>query len=418
MNCYRNCFFLILNLICLFIFPVSGQDLDSLKKSDYTNQQKLLIKSEVRKRLGDKANSPDVRELTSDLIPWAMMEGIEATEFARYIFLFSKAKEVGIPFSTLEDLIPILPKFKGDESDFLLLALSISESVKSELPLHLRDPYLNSVILKKWDGLSTITGLRVLILSRAEQINSEEITNKILKSVPGNLRSQNSEKVKTVFNELTATFVSKKAGVTKNKIISDLLLLHSGRITESLRNQINITQKNLGNDFSEFGVLELKERPKLEWTIEDLQGTNQTEQTPTDWRFLSGKNLEEVVKGWIGTRYVYGGSSKTGTDCSGFTRGVLTDKLIAVPTSLIPRSARDQAKIGNNALRTQLLAGDLVFFSASPNQSKITHVGMSLGADRFAHASSSRGVVIQSLNEKWWTGRFTNARRIFVKVGK
>ena len=201
------------------------------------------------------------------------------------------------------------------------------------------------------------------------------------------------------------------------KLTKDIVKFGNKKDKNNIMN-VKSSMRDFNSEFVEMGRLEMRERPRLEWTMEDLNAPETTEQGLKDWKSVSVSKLDQIVKGWIGTRYLYGGSSKTGTDCSGFTKSVLVDKGIDVPVKLIPRSARDQAKIGSAVSRNNLNAGDLVFFSASPNQSKITHVGLSLGKSNFVHASSSRGVVIQSLDEKWWTGRYTSARRIFIKTVK
>lgn len=409
---------IIIFLLCALKMSIEAQDLDALKAADYSNQQKLLIKSEIRKILGDQANSKEVRELTTSLIPWAMMEEIEPPEFAKYIYLFTRANEAGISFTVIEDLIPVLSKFKGEETDFLLLSLSMLEAEEAALPLFLRDKYLSGVILKKWDGLSILTGMRILILSRVERKNSEEMIDSIYKKLPKNLRNLGSRNLQKSFFDLTSDFQNTIGEKIYKKMESDLVQIRSLE-KGNLSRYVQVSKRNLKQDFLTIENLEMKERPRLEWTPEEIEGPNLSGPSQTsDWRTVSMRILMETVNSWIGTRYVYGASSKSGTDCSGFTRSVLTDQSIAVPNQMVPRSARDQAKIGISAVRNQLRAGDLVFFSASPNQSKITHVGLSLGADRFVHASSSKGVIIQSLDEKWWNGRYTGARRIFNHVGK
>lgn len=405
-------------LCLIFSFSIlQAQDLEILKTTDYNNQQKLLIKHEIRKLLGEEANAREVRDLTLALIPWAMMEGLEPSEFAKDIYLFTQAKKAGISFTSVEDLIPVLSKFKGDENDFVLLALAMHESEKAELPLHIRDRFLSAAFGKRWEGLRILAGVRVLILSRSEKKNSEEMIDSILKVLSPE-GAKNKDQLFNAFHALTADFQSKKSKEAKVKLETDLQSLHKKENAKMIK-QILVSKRNLGEEFSSFAALEMKERPKLEWSLEDLQGPGPGEEIGSgDWRTVSAKAMQETVRGWIGTRYVYGASSKSGTDCSGFTRSVLTDKGIGVPNQMVPRSARDQAKIGSATVKSQLVLGDLVFFSASPNQSKITHVGLSMGEGKFAHASSSKGVIIQSLNEKWWTERFSSARRIFLKVGK
>lgn len=108
---------------------------------------------------------------------------------------------------------------------------------------------------------------------------------------------------------------------------------------------------------------------------------------------------------WLGSPYVYGGSSPNGTDCSGFVRSVFRD--VRVP---LPRTSGEQAGVGTSVARSRLLAGDLLFFNTTG--SGVSHVGISIGSDRFIHASTSRGVIVSSLDEEYYNQRFLFARRI------
>ncbi len=74
----------------------------------------------------------------------------------------------------------------------------------------------------------------------------------------------------------------------------------------------------------------------------------------------------------------------------------------------IPRSTRLQVRSGRPVAKNQLHPGDLVFFQIA---SKGPHVGIYLGGAEFAHASTSKGVMISSLKEDYWRERFWTARR-------
>ena len=202
----------------LFPFVLGAQNLDPLSKSDYTNQQRLLIKSEVRKLLGDRANTTAIKDLTSSLIPWAMMEEITPKDFARNIYFISKGIDAGIGFETTEDLIPILSKFKGNENDFLLLALSLKEAESAALPLEYRDSYLANVILRGNDGISILTGMRLLILSRSEKKETEETLKLLQKNLP--LKMNQDTDVKMEANILD---ISKKLNLNVNQSLGQKL---------------------------------------------------------------------------------------------------------------------------------------------------------------------------------------------------
>jgi lipoprotein Spr len=116
------------------------------------------------------------------------------------------------------------------------------------------------------------------------------------------------------------------------------------------------------------------------------------------------KFIEEVA-GWIGTPYVYGGESKTGTDCSGMVQTVYKD----VYNIKLYRTASDLVKNCNLVKKKDLKTGDLVFFKI--NNTKVSHVGIYIGNDKFIHASS-KGVMVSGLSETYYTKYFYSGGRI------
>jgi cell wall-associated NlpC family hydrolase len=108
-----------------------------------------------------------------------------------------------------------------------------------------------------------------------------------------------------------------------------------------------------------------------------------------------------------GTRYSYGASSRSATDCSGFTLQVMRAKGVS-----LPRTSREQATVGAPVSKSELKKGDLVFFHTR-SSSRINHVGMYLGNGKFIHASSGGGQVqINSLNDGYYSERFVTGRRV------
>lgn len=115
--------------------------------------------------------------------------------------------------------------------------------------------------------------------------------------------------------------------------------------------------------------------------------------------------LESAVDRLIGIGYQYGGTTTKGFDCSGFTSYVFEQFGIE-----LPRTSKDQAAVGTKVAKSELKAGDLVFFNTSGKG--ISHVGIYLGDGTFAHASTSRGVIITDLNDSYYAKRYVTARRI------
>jgi cell wall-associated NlpC family hydrolase len=115
--------------------------------------------------------------------------------------------------------------------------------------------------------------------------------------------------------------------------------------------------------------------------------------------------LLEAVS-YLGVPYVYGGTSREGMDCSGFTSRVYRDGARIE----IPRSTAGQYQTGFAVEADSLLFGDLIFFNTTGRSP--SHVGIYLEDGLFAHASVSYGVTISSLESTYYKNRFVGARRV------
>ena len=122
----------------------------------------------------------------------------------------------------------------------------------------------------------------------------------------------------------------------------------------------------------------------------------------------SAANITSYALSLIGVDYRFGGNTpESGLDCSGLIRYVFQQ---ATGISL-PRSAREQARVGESIKRDDLQAGDLVFFNTRRFQ--FSHVGLYIGDNRFIHAPSSGGAVeVSNLDNRYWQNAFNGARRI------
>lgn len=118
----------------------------------------------------------------------------------------------------------------------------------------------------------------------------------------------------------------------------------------------------------------------------------------------NNSSFEEFIKPWIGTRYKFGGSSRSGTDCSGYVMQIYKTKL----NIALPHNAASMFKMGSAVKAADLKEGDLVFFG---NVWGINHVGIYLSKNRFTHASSSQGVTITPMEMDYWNSRYKGARR-------
>lgn len=117
------------------------------------------------------------------------------------------------------------------------------------------------------------------------------------------------------------------------------------------------------------------------------------------------ENLADFALDWLGVRYRYGGSSTSGTDCSGFTMAVFAHFGYD-----LPHSAQGQFYGYPSVTTEQRDVGDLVFFSTGGDY--IGHVGIYLGDGQFIHASTSQGVRIDSVYDGYYGPRYRGACRV------
>ena len=110
---------------------------------------------------------------------------------------------------------------------------------------------------------------------------------------------------------------------------------------------------------------------------------------------------------WKNVRYRAGGTSKRGVDCSGFVFLTFYDEF----GIKLPRSTREQVHAGRSIAQRDLVPGDLVFFKTGKT---MRHVGIYLEGRKFLHASTERGVMISSLDDRYWSRAYWTSVRVLV----
>lgn len=123
---------------------------------------------------------------------------------------------------------------------------------------------------------------------------------------------------------------------------------------------------------------------------------------------IDKKKIMAAIMDWVGTTYVFGGSSRSGIDCSSFTRTIFA----TAGDFMLPRTAAEQIEVGAKVRgREKMQFGDIVFFHTR-RKVYVSHVGIYLGDNLFAHASSRYGVTVSSLESEYYSKRLIGVKRV------
>ena len=132
--------------------------------------------------------------------------------------------------------------------------------------------------------------------------------------------------------------------------------------------------------------------------------TKTTTKTKQTGNWIKKALFKEYSK-WDSVAYKYGGSSLKGVDCSSLMQILYRDAF----NLQIPRTTKDQAKVGYKIKKSVSREGDLVFFKTGSNT---RHSGIILDKDKFIHSSTKYGVMISSLNNPYWKSKYWQIRRV------
>jgi len=202
---------------------------------------------------------------------------------------------------------------------------------------------------------------------------------------------------------LTSKDGSGSAKVVKKKPSRDLTFINDiemkpGGIVVTRHKTSGITKQGPTYHYSEKGGSTIEGANYLQFKYGII--------TNTEVETLTNIPLLQTIDEWWGTRYCIGGQTKDCTDCSGFSGNLFRD----VYNINLPRTASDQYHICDKVSLEELKEGDLVFFHTYSRG--ISHVGVYIGNNKFVHASTSEGVTISDLNDKYWQPRFIAAGRV------
>lgn len=299
-------------------------------------------------------------------------------------------------------------------------------TVKTEIKLYMR-PVINSKAITKIQKDKQISILE--IRNNWAYVNVEGINGWVKLST---LKSEKQDNKTTQSKENTNTTLNKTAYISSTGINfreepntdSKILKVFSQNAKITILEEQGTWYKIKHNDQEGYVLKEYVSNKKVEVTSRSAEertktttDENKTEKTTkkenveektTTKTSSKGQDAANYVKQFVGCKYVYGGSTPKGFDCSGLTMYVY--KKYGINLS---HSATAQSKVGTKVERSNLQPGDLVFFKNYRTNTGIGHVGIYIGNNKFVHASTEKTGVITSTLSGSYSTRFVTARRIF-----
>jgi peptidoglycan endopeptidase LytE len=256
--------------------------------------------------------------------------------------------------------------------------------------------------LKKANALSgdVIRPKQVLIIpSLREKKSPKKLSSETVKRTSGEIDSYVVQKGDSLYS------ISKKVGIPIEEIKK-----MNGLHTSALKiGQVLILSED--EDMMEEEAKEARDGEEIT-EASQTEGEKREKGEPIasvplgEWSNLEERNLlVRVAKTFLGAPYKLGGSTLKGIDCSAFVK-----KIYEIFDIQLPRTTREQFKVGKKVNMDQLEEGDLVFFRRRGNRA---HVGIYVGDNQFVHASSySREVKIDHLDTPYYSQRFLRGVRV------
>ena len=163
------------------------------------------------------------------------------------------------------------------------------------------------------------------------------------------------------------------------------------------------------NSFINFDDGYVHDEELIENKISELRADQQKALLSGTFDQLDNIILEDALlkafDDWKGTRYSFGGDSANGIDCSALTRRIYR----SVFSFELPRISTDQIKEGTIVNRNNLKPGDILYFRP---ENRVNHTAVYIGNSLFINASSSKGVILSSLDSTYWGKYFIYGIRV------
>lgn len=206
---------------------------------------------------------------------------------------------------------------------------------------------------------------------------------------------------------------NKDTKVFSHKIIAtNVNIRNDSNVSSKIITRLNRDEKvNLISRSGEWSRVETS-TGEIGWVNNDFVATKDYDATKAAKKpILIGQQIANYTKKFIGIKYVWGGTTPKGFDCSGLVKYVYNNFGID-----LERVAADQAKQGKKVKRDNLKPGDLVFFDTDGGHNYINHVGIYLGNGEFIQASSGYftgyKIVVSDMSNGFYANAYMTARRI------
>ncbi len=299
-----------------------------------------------------------------------------------------------VPGAVAADLVRVSMEKNLPDSDFNTLKWSLVDGVKNGFDPKDYASYLFGHLLEGKSGPGKISGEAKALFMKARRTKTKPLIpdyqgvfTKILPPAP----SYVPPSVKSVVTETVEKAVEESA------------------VAKEVRHKTTDALGQFGLGIPSMPrVTTTKPTPKPKPRVEE---TPQRAEAPTAPAGTSPEiqklwpGLDKAARSYIGTPYVWGGMTHEGIDCSALTQNSYGENKVK-----IPRVSRDQWQTGQKV--ETLREGDLIFFNTMG--AGVSHVAMVVDPKnkKFIHASSSKGVMIADLNNKWFGQRYLGARRV------
>jgi len=196
----------------------------------------------------------------------------------------------------------------------------------------------------------------------------------------------------------------------KKTIISTVLLglsLVCSSYTHASNNEVENPSKKKGTVvLKESKKTDEEIRTQMEALLEEMSTTKSVSEEVSELILSAAFDFE-------GVRYRFGGTTRSGLDCSGLVMNAFTDTSIN-----LPRNSSEMAKVGDKISKNDAQKGDLIFFKTGRGN-RISHVGIVTEVIddeiKFIHSSTTRGVIVSSTKEDYYKRRFVQINRVLTE---